>query len=255
MASPRSESGVTAAADPIAGSPVYPLGSRVNRARVISRSAAATSLEVARRVRHPRLYLCARRHPRPGPRLRRTPCAARDVDFEVLYASKAAPFTAVLPGLPRGGPERRRRLGRRAHTWRSAAGFEPGRIYMHGNNKSEPTSCGIALRLAGSAASVLDSLDEIARCDAPSRSRPGRPDPADPRGRALDPSLRSRPASSIRSSASGSRAGRPRRPRRGRRLRHLRPGRASTPTSAPRSSSSTPTRRRSSVMAELLPAA
>ena len=55
---------------------------------------------------------------------------------------------------------------------------------------------------------VVDSLDEIALADAPARSRAGGADPADPRDRAVDAFLRSRPASSTRSSASGSRAGR-----------------------------------------------
>lgn len=88
---------------------------------------------------------------------------ARSQSFEVIYASKAAPITAIeriFAGLGlsidvASGGELAIALG---------AGFDPGRIYMHGNNKSEAE-----LRFAvesGVGHVICDSLAEIARLDA-----------------------------------------------------------------------------------------
>ena len=85
------------------------------------------------------------------------------------------------------------------------AGFDPARIHMHGNNKTDEEIL-FAAR-AGVGHLILDSFDEIERCerllDGPQRVLI-RVTPGD---QALDPRLHRRPASSTRSSASGSRTG------------------------------------------------
>ena len=59
-----------ASGDPIEGSAVYPIGSRVNE-RGHLEVGGCDVVELARRVRHPRLRLRRGRHPRPRPRLPR----------------------------------------------------------------------------------------------------------------------------------------------------------------------------------------
>ena len=159
-------------------------------------------VEVAARVRHPRLHLRPRRHPGPGPRLHRGVQAADATSFEVLFASKAAPVTAIYEICQRGRASRSMSPPAASCTWPCAAGFEPERIYMHGNNKTEAE-----LRYAfesGVGCLVLDSFDEIARADALAGSPAAGPDPAHPGDQALDPLLHPDRASSTRSSASAS---------------------------------------------------
>ena len=86
----------------------------------------------------------------------------RSDDFEVLYASKAAPITAIYRLLRRAGPVRRRRLGGELHM-ALRAGFEPARIYMHGNNKTEAElRYAVAARVGHL---IVDSFDEIERVE------------------------------------------------------------------------------------------
>jgi diaminopimelate decarboxylase len=84
-------------------------------------------------------------------------------DFEVLYASKAAPITAIYRLCAREGLSVDVASGGELHM-ALAAGLEPERIYMHGNNKTEAE-----LRYAveaGVGHLIVDSFDEIARLDA-----------------------------------------------------------------------------------------
>ena len=83
--------------------------------------------------------------------------------FEVLFASKAAPITAIYEVCREQGLSVDVASGGELHM-ALRAGFEPERIYMHGNNKTEAE-----LRYAfesGVGCLVLDSFDEIARADA-----------------------------------------------------------------------------------------
>ena len=83
------------------------------------------------------------------------------------------------------------------------AGFEPARIHMHGNNKSdEEILLRRPLRRRPPDPRLL-RRDRALRAAA--RPPPAGPDPGDPGDQALDPRLRRRPGSSTRSSASGSR--------------------------------------------------
>jgi diaminopimelate decarboxylase len=88
--------------------------------------------------------------------------AARTEDFEVIYASKAAPFVAACRvALEEGlsidvasGGELQAAL---------RAGFEPGRMYLHGNNK---TSAELREAIeAGVGHMIVDSFDEIERLE------------------------------------------------------------------------------------------
>ena len=82
------------------------------------------------------------------------------------------------------------------------AGFDPARIYLHGNNKTErelreALECGVGHV-------ICDSFDEIARLDELAAAAAGRADPGHPRHRARRPTPPCRPAGSTRSSDSGS---------------------------------------------------
>ena len=88
---------------------------------------------------------------------------ARTDDFEVLYASKAAPITAIYRSVCEEGLSVDVASGGELHM-ALRAGFDPERIYLHGNNKTEAE-----LRYAveaGVGHVILDSFAEIARLDA-----------------------------------------------------------------------------------------
>jgi diaminopimelate decarboxylase len=88
--------------------------------------------------------------------------AARHQDFDVLFASKAFPCTAVYRALAAEGLACDVASGGEL-ALALAAGFDPGRTYMHGNAKSVQE-----LRealLAGVGHVVLDSLHELDRLE------------------------------------------------------------------------------------------
>ncbi|MGH2980781.1 MAG: diaminopimelate decarboxylase, partial [Solirubrobacterales bacterium] len=87
----------------------------------------------------------------------------RSDDFEVLYASKALPVTAVYRLFAQEGLSVDVASGGEL-AMALRAGFEPSRIYMHGNNKSAAE-----IRVAEEAGVghlILDSFDEIERCES-----------------------------------------------------------------------------------------
>jgi diaminopimelate decarboxylase len=152
--------GSVAAADPIAASPVYPAGSRVNE-RGHLEIAGCDVVELAERFGTP-AYVYAEDDIRGRAREYVGAFEQRTDAFEVIYASKALPCTAAYrvmkdEGLSvdvASGGELRMAL---------AAGFDPARIHMHGNNKSEDE-----LRYAfdsGVGHLILDSFDEIERAE------------------------------------------------------------------------------------------
>ena len=88
--------------------------------------------------------------------------AARTDDFEVIYASKALPLTAAYRVMAEEGLSVDVASGGELYL-ALQAGFDPARVYMHGNNKTEEE-----LRLAfdaGIGYLVLDSFAEIERAD------------------------------------------------------------------------------------------
>ncbi len=145
----------------VEGSPVYPLGSRVNERRHLE-VGGCDVVEVAAEFGTP-VYLYAEDDIRARARAYLDAFDARTEDFEVLYASKAAPVTAIYRLCAEQGLSVDVASGGELHM-ALHAGLDPARIYMHGNNKTEAE-----LRYAVDARVghlIVDSFGEIARLDA-----------------------------------------------------------------------------------------
>jgi diaminopimelate decarboxylase len=149
-----------AASDPIAASPVYPAGSRVNE-RGHLEVAGCDLVELAGRFGTP-AYVYAEDDMRARARHYLRAFEERNEPYEVIFASKSLPCTAAyrvmreegLSADVASGGELRMAL---------AAGFDPSRIHLHGNNKTEAE-----LRYgfdAGVGHLILDSFDEIELAD------------------------------------------------------------------------------------------
>lgn len=147
--------------DPVTGSAVYPLGSRVNEQGHLE-VGGCDVVALAREFGTP-AYVYAAADARARAHAYLDAFARHTDDFEVLFASKAAPFTAFYrlcreQGLSvdvASGGELRMAL---------TAGFDPARIHLHGNNKTAAElRCAIE---AGVGHVILDSFDELARLDA-----------------------------------------------------------------------------------------
>ena len=160
-----------AVADPIAGSPVYPLGSRLNE-RGHLEVGGCDVLELAAEFGTP-AYVYAEDDLRARARATVAAFAERSDDFEVVYASKAFPCTAALRLFAEEGLSCDVASGGELHL-ALGAGFDPERIYMHGNNKTEAE-----LELA--LAQRRRPRDRrLARRDRAARPGRGRPPPARP---------------------------------------------------------------------------
>jgi diaminopimelate decarboxylase len=160
MSAAADSSGSVAAADPIAASPVYPAGSRVNEQGHLE-IAGCDVVELADGFGTP-AYVYAEDDMRRRARDYLRAFEERTDAFDVIYASKSLPVTAAYrvmreEGLSvdvASGGELRMAL---------AAGYDPARIHLHGNNKSEEE-----LRYAfesGVGQLILDSFDEIELAD------------------------------------------------------------------------------------------
>jgi diaminopimelate decarboxylase len=160
MSAAADNSGSVAAADPIAASPVYPAGSRVNEQGHLE-IAGCDVVELADGFGTP-AYVYAEDDMRRRARDYLRAFEERTDAFDVIYASKSLPVTAAYrvmreEGLSvdvASGGELRMAL---------AAGYDPARIHLHGNNKSEEE-----LRYAfesGVGQLILDSFDEIELAD------------------------------------------------------------------------------------------
>jgi diaminopimelate decarboxylase len=158
-----------AVADPIAGSPVYPLGSRLNE-RGHLEVGGCDVLELAAEFGTP-AYVYAEEDLRARARSTVAAFAERADDFEVVYASKAFPCTAALRLFAAEGLSCDVASGGELHL-AIGAGFDPERIYLHGNNKTEAE---LELALASGVGHVIvDSLDEIERLERVAAGRPQR---------------------------------------------------------------------------------
>ncbi len=149
------------AADPVTGSAVFPIGSRINEAGHLE-IGGCDAVELAREFGTP-AYVYAPDDIRARARAYVEAFRARGVDHEVLFASKAAPFTAAYRLCEEEGLSVDVASGGELHT-ALRAGFPPERIYMHGNNKS-PADLQLAFD-SGVGCIVVDSLDEIALADS-----------------------------------------------------------------------------------------
>jgi diaminopimelate decarboxylase len=150
----------TEKSDPIAGSAVYPAGSRVNEAGRLE-VGGCDVVELAREFGTP-AYVYATDDVRARARAYRAAFGSRTDDFEIVYASKAAPITALCALLADEGLSIDVASGGELHT-ALRAGFEPALIHLHGNNKSEAELR--AAVEAGVGYVICDSLAEIARLD------------------------------------------------------------------------------------------
>jgi diaminopimelate decarboxylase len=151
----------TTQADPVAGSAVYPLGSRVNEAGRLE-IGGCDAVELAREFGTP-AYVYAIQDVRQRARAYLTAFAARTEDFEVIYASKAAPITALERVLEEEGLSIDVASGGELAI-ALRAGFAGERIHMHGNNKTDAELRFAAESRVGHV--ICDSLGEIERLDA-----------------------------------------------------------------------------------------
>jgi diaminopimelate decarboxylase len=153
-------SGPETATDPIAASPVYPAGSRVNE-RGHLEIAGCDLLELADRFGTP-AYVYAEEDIRRRAQEYVRAFGQRAASFEVIYASKSLPCTAAYRVMREEGLSVDVASGGELHM-ALAAGFEPARIHLHGNNKTEAE-----LRYAfdsGVGHLIVDSFDEIELAD------------------------------------------------------------------------------------------
>jgi diaminopimelate decarboxylase len=141
-------------------SPVYPLGSRVNEHGRLE-IGGCDAVELAREFGTP-AYVVAEDDLHRRARAFMDALAARHADYDVLFASKAFPCTAVYQLLAEEGLACDVASGGELFL-ALRGGFDPARIYFHGNAKSE-TELREALE-AGVGHMVIDSLHELARLE------------------------------------------------------------------------------------------
>jgi diaminopimelate decarboxylase len=149
-----------AGGDPIAGSAVLPRGSRVNEEGHLE-VAGCDVVALAEEHGTP-AYVYAEDDIRSRAREYREAFESRGADYEVLFASKSFPCTAAYRLLAEEGLSADVASGGELHM-ALKAGFDPDRIHMHGNNKSDEEIL-FAAR-AGIRHLILDSFDEIERCE------------------------------------------------------------------------------------------
>jgi diaminopimelate decarboxylase len=146
-------------------SPVYPLGTRVNeRGRL--ELGGCDVVELAREFGTP-AYLVAEDDLRARACAFLDALAKRHSDYDVLFASKAFPCTAVYRVLAEEGLACDVASGGEL-ALALRGGFEPSRIYFHGNARSE-AELREALE-AGVGHVVIDSLDDVERLDGVART-------------------------------------------------------------------------------------
>jgi diaminopimelate decarboxylase len=142
----------------VALSHVYPLGSRLNeRGRL--EVGGCDVVELAAEFGTP-AYVYAEDDMRARARSFVEAFRARTEHFEVIYASKAFPCTAVYRLFAEEGLSADVASGGELHL-ALASGMDPKRLYMHGNNKS-PAELDYAIE-SGLGHIVVDSFDEVER--------------------------------------------------------------------------------------------
>jgi len=142
----------------LAVSHVYPLGSRLNERGTLE-VGGCDVVELAAEFGTP-AYVYAEDDMRARARAFVEAFRARSERFEVIYASKAFPCTAAYRLLSEEGLSADVASGGELHL-ALAAGMDPKRLYMHGNNKS-PAELDYATE-SGIGHIVVDSFDEIER--------------------------------------------------------------------------------------------
>ena len=142
----------------VAVSHVYPLGSRLNeRGRL--EVGGCDVVDLAREFGTP-AYVYAEDDMRARARAYTAAFRARTEHFEVIYAGKAFPCAAVFRLFADAGLGADVASGGELHL-ALAGGFDPARLYMHGNNKSQAELDYAIERGVGHI--VVDSFDEVER--------------------------------------------------------------------------------------------
>ena len=207
---------------------VYPIGSRVNdRGRL--EIGGCDVIELAERFGTP-AYVVAEDDLRARARafIEAFRAAGHD-DFEVIFASKAFPATAVMALFAPGGPRLRRRLGRRAAPRAARRLRRRRRSSMHGNARDDARAAHGARRRRRPHRDRQRRRHRPPRAaDRRRRAPPAGADPRHARACAATPTRRSRPARPTRSSASAS-ATRPPRSSASARVAGPRPARPAPP--------------------------
>ncbi len=162
-------------ANPVSGSAVLPIGSRVNE-RGHLEVGGCDLVEVAREFGTP-AYVYAEDDIRSRARSYLAAFEAQGVEHEVLFASKAAPFTAAVHPDARGGALRGRRLGRRAGDGATARASIPSGSTSTGTT-SPSASCARRSRWGSATSSVTRSTRSSASTSSLDKGA-GRPDPRD----------------------------------------------------------------------------
>jgi diaminopimelate decarboxylase len=139
---------------------VYPAGTRVNEHGHLE-IGGCDAVELAHEFGTP-AFVVVEQDLRARARSFIDAVAARHGDFDVLFASKAFPCTAVYRALAEEGLACDVASGGELFL-AMRAGFDPARIYLHGNAKSD-AELAQALE-AGVGHVVLDSLDELDRLE------------------------------------------------------------------------------------------
>jgi diaminopimelate decarboxylase len=142
----------------LAVSHVYPLGSRLNERGALE-VGGCDVVALAAEFGTP-AYVYAEDDMRARARAFVEALRARSERFEVIYASKAFPCTAAYRLFAEEGLSADVASGGELHL-ALAAGMDPKRLYMHGNNKS-PAELDYAIE-SGVGHIVVDSFDEIER--------------------------------------------------------------------------------------------
>jgi diaminopimelate decarboxylase len=139
---------------------VYPRDSRVNERGALE-IAGCDAVELVSKFGSP-LYVVAEDDLRARARAFAAAVAARHSDSEVVFASKAFPCTAVYRVLSEEGLGCDVASGGELYL-ALRAGYDPARVFLHGNAKSE-AELGQALD-AGVGYIVLDSFDDLDRLE------------------------------------------------------------------------------------------
>ena len=139
---------------------VYPLGSRLGERGALE-VGGCDVLDLAREFGTP-AYVYSEDDMRARARAYVEAFRSRTQRFEIVYASKAFPCTAAYRLLAEEGLSCDVASGGELHL-ALAGGFDPKRIYMHGNNKSEAELRNAVE--AGVGHIVVDSFDEIDRLE------------------------------------------------------------------------------------------
>ena len=142
-------------------SPVYPLGTRVNE-RGHLEIGGCDAVELAREFGTP-AFVVAEDDLRTRARAFVDALSARHRDYDVLFASKAFPCTAVYRLLADEGLACDVASGGELFL-ALRGGFDPARIYFHGNAKSVAELREAVAARVGHI--VLDSLDELERLES-----------------------------------------------------------------------------------------